>query len=156
MKLHRVGAVLSILTTFAITACGGGGSAASGGPIDGTWKLSSLTCNGTPQQLAGFVFSISNATGSLVETFSATCVATVNETYTYPSASAFSMAPQSIACNPSSGCGSLFGGQNCPPIPPKLDYTYTLSGSTLTFTRISAGNEPCPAGQTAVFVGTAM
>ncbi len=66
------------------------------------------------------------------------------------------MTPQSISCNPSSGCGALFGGQSCVPIPPKPDYTYTLSGSTLTFTHISAGNEPCPAGQTAVFVGTAM
>lgn len=134
------------LLVGAVSACGGGG------PIDGNWKIDSLTCNGTAAPTgAAITVNINNTAGTFVIVASPTCTATTTETYSYPSGNTIAITPQSVACNPNSGCAAVFGGASCSPLSPNTSFTYVLSGNKLTFTRTATANDPCPAGQTVVF-----
>ena len=49
----------------------------------------------------------------------------------YPDPSKFVIDAKTANCNPSAGCGAIFGGATCPPVPPSTDFSYAVSGDRL-------------------------
>ena len=80
------------------------------------------------------------------------------ETYAYDG-STISISPQGVSCDPSEGCGEVFGGADClPGPPPPTDFQFTIEGDTLTFTKTSGGPpaDNCPEGAQEVYTMTRM
>lgn len=136
---------LALLLTVGLAAgCGDDDPAVTGGPIDGTWLVTSLTCDGAAQPIGTFTLKVDNTAGTFVQQFAPNCIANLAEDYSYPDDKTFSISAKTIDCNPNTGCSAIFGGADCPPLPPKTDFTYTRSGKTLTFSR-TASSPPIPA-----------
>lgn len=118
------------------------------GPIDGSYAVSSVTCNGVAQSFgtAVMAMAISNLAGTFTQTDTG-CVKTNPQTYTYPSSTTMTMADGATSCTPADcagagDCASTGGTAET--------YTYALSGSTLTLTRVDTAGDMCTAGETAI------
>jgi hypothetical protein len=110
---------------------------ASGSPLDGTWKLTDITCNGQPGPSTYY-----SAPDSTTEAFSSdTMVQTIDQgtcslIYTWDlmtTGTTFTLTYNGASCQPSA-CNAACGA----PIPGDT-YTYALSGSTLTVTSTAGG-----------------
>ncbi len=128
----------------------GGVSYSGGGPVDGTWKETGLTCNGAVTTGHGTVtVTISNTTGTSSYADSNGCVQNEPATVSYPNTSSFTWTGSGTStCSGTcqQGCGntSSDGGPNSP-----QTFTYARSGNTLTITEVQNGNEgDCGPGQT--------
>lgn len=131
---------------FALAACGSDSNDDQEVSIDGTWQVTSLTCDGTEAQIPGMVLNVQDDVGSFVLTFGPGCVADIAENYSY-SGTTLSISPTGIACDPNTDCNAVFGA-DCLPVPGPTDFTYERTGNTLTFTKTSGGPpaDNCPAG----------
>ena len=135
---------LALALTMVLVACGDDDG---GGPVDGSWQVSTLSCDGVDAtQIPQITLNVDNGSGSFVLGFGPDCVATIDETYTY-SGDTISITPTAVSCDPNSACAAVIGG-DCLPLPPGTDFTYAVSGDTLTFTKTSGGPpaDNCPAG----------
>lgn len=142
-----------VLGAALVSGCGDDDPAVTGGPIDGTWLVTSLTCDGAAQPIGTFTLKVDNTAGTFVQQFAPNCIANLDEDYAYPDAQTFSINAKTIDCTPNTGCSAIFGGADCPPLPPKTDFTYARNGKTLTFSRTaSLPSDPCPTGQKVEFV----
>ncbi len=156
---QKMFAALGLLIFGIGTGCLGktDGSAAPStgtGPINGTYILASMSCNGSSGSFLGTGESgkyvvISNSTGSFITSFTSGCVNTEGNVYTYPTSSTFTMQKVNRVCSGTSCSGSECTADSSTST--ALDWSYTLSGTLLTLTRTSAGNDGCSAGQATVY-----
>ena len=133
---------------FVVLLLTGCGDDDGGGPMDGTWQVTSLSCDGMDAtQIPQMTLNVDNTSGTFVLGFGPDCVATIDETYSYPDGETVSITPTGITCDPNGGCAAVFGA-DCLPTPPATDFAYVVSGNTLTFTKTSGGPpaDNCPAG----------
>ncbi len=130
---------------------GGAVDATAGGPIDGEWSLTGTFCDGQTAQFPPYVLDVRGDAGTFTFTFASDCVAAFDEAYSYAD-DTITITPQSVACDPDAGCMDAIGA-SCPAVPPPLTYRYALVGTTLEFTKTSAGPpiDPCPVGQEVKF-----
>jgi hypothetical protein len=147
-----------LLSVLPLSGCLGGsddsGTLSATGPLDGTYQMSSLTCNGTPTSFlptgATAAFLVFNgSTGSFITTgFASGCVATEGNVYTYPSSTTLTLQKVNRVCS-----GGSCSGSECTPTSssdPVQTHSYLLGGTTLQLTRTSAGDDGCSNGQAAV------
>lgn len=123
-----------------------------GGPIDGTWQVTTLSCDGMDAtQIPQITLNVNNGSGTFSLGFGPDCLATIDETYSY-SGETVAITPTAIGCDPSGGCTAAIGGA-CLPLPPPTDFAYAVDGDTLTFTKTSGGPpaDNCPAGTQEVY-----
>ena len=142
--------VLVPALALALVACGDDDG---GGPMDGTWQVTSLTCDGMDAtQIPQMTLNVDNGSGTFVLGFGPDCVATIDESYSYPDGETVSITPNGITCDPNSACTNAFGAERLP-TPPPTDFAYTVNGNTLTFTKTSGGPpaDTCPAGAQEVY-----
>jgi hypothetical protein len=121
-----------------------------GGPIDGSWLVESFTCDGTPQMIPRLTVHIARSSGSFVIEIPTVCTSTITESYSYPTATSIAIAPTANDCDPDgAACAPAFGGVDVCPTPPPTTFDFVRAGSSLTFSRTSAGPpvDSCPAGQ---------
>jgi hypothetical protein len=123
------------------------------GPIDGTWNSSTATCDGAMAAAPPFVLTVAGASGTFRLTFAATCVATIGETYAY-SGGSIMITPTTVMCSPDTGCGTVFDGGTCIPLPAPATFSFVRNGSALTFTKVAGPGDPCTPGQTLVYTMT--
>jgi hypothetical protein len=99
------------------------------------------------------VLVVDGEQGQFIQGFGAECVATLDETYSYPDDTTFSITPTAITCDPSAGCADVFGGAECLPLAPPTSFTFNRDGDDLTFTRTAEGpgDAPCQPGEAMVF-----
>jgi|GEM_PF-4604567 len=152
-KLFIVCTVLALFGAGCLSSSDGGGGASSG-PLDGSFAISALTCNGssTPFLPTGAVAEflvLANATGSFITSFSSGCVATEGNVYTYPSSTSFTMQTVNRVCSGTSCSGSECTANSTAGT--AMTMNYSLSGTTLTLTRTSDGNDGCSNGQATVY-----
>ena len=137
---------------FLFTGCFGngdlGGTGGAPGPIDGSWNLTSLTCNGSSNNLGGETQVLAVQGTAATQTGNlGSCQQTTPLTLEFLTSATLAAAAGNTSC--SSGCNPSCG--TATPLP-RLEYTYSvLGGSTLTWTRTAAtAGEDCPVGQTIV------
>jgi hypothetical protein len=126
--------------------------------LDGTWRITSLTCAGASQQLGDFHFQVRANAGTFIQVFDPTgCVANYTESYAYSGGTGFTITADSITCNPNSTCQTIIGA-SCLPTPPPTDFTWTLSADSLVFNRTATGpgDLPCKVGDAMVFTMSRM
>lgn len=154
---------LMTLSGLLIALCGVGcndnkdSPVSTNGPIDGTYTITSLKCNGStttflPVGALSQYMIFKNLTGSSVTAFSSGCVATEGQVFTYPSSTTFTMQKVNQVCSGASCSGSECTANSTQGT--ALTMTYSVSGSTLTTTRTSDGNDGCSNGQTTVYTMT--
>jgi hypothetical protein len=130
--------------------CGGEEEAPAAGPIDGTWLITSLTCNAVAQSL-GTVTSqivITNTSGTTTDADSASgCTITTAEGLAYPASGTLNITNGNQTC--SSACSSGCGG---PSNDGTKTFVYVVTGTTMTFTRTADGTgQDCPNGEEIIF-----
>jgi hypothetical protein len=120
--------------------------------LDGTWKVTSFSCNGQAVPVGDFQLEVRGGDGNFVQKFDPKCVVTLNEAYKYAGADGFQIAPTTIACTPSDSCGAILG-TSCPPLAPATAFTWALAPTSLTFTRTAdgPGDQPCKVGDEVKF-----
>ena len=152
---------LALLTTVPVLAAAGCGKDSGddddddgAGPIDGSWQVTELTCDGFAQAIPLFTVNIDGDVGTFVLSMPGTCTATFTEEYGYPDASTIEITPTAASCSPdAASCAPVFGGATDCPTPPPTDFAHGTTGGGITFTRVSAGpQDNCPAGQTVRYV----
>ncbi len=118
--------------------------------LDGAWKVTGFTCDGTALPIGDFRLTVRAGAGVFVQGFDPACVATVAESYQY--GERFEIAPQSITCDPSDTCEDVLGA-SCLPTPPATAFDWQLSGDSLTFSRTAEGpgDAPCAVGDAVEF-----
>jgi hypothetical protein len=155
-----------VISALLIVLCGigckdsGGDSApttSTSGTIDGTYTFSGLTCNGStvtylPVGATSRYIIIKNLTGSNITSFSDGCVSTEGQVFTYPSSTTFTMQKVNQVCSGASCSGSECTANSTSGS--ALTMTFSVSGSTLTATRTSDGNDGCSTGQVTVYTLT--
>lgn len=147
---------LVVLILLTVSACSsdeeGGPNDEEGGPIDARWTLTETSCNGATAQFPPYVLDIMGDVGTFELSFSAECVALFDESYRYTD-STIEIIPESITCDPNSGCMEAVGA-SCPMLPSPIVYEFSQTGDTLEFTKISGGppGDPCPQGEEVKFV----
>ncbi len=130
------------------------GSSSSGGssgssPLDATWTLTAITCDGTPANTQ--IASAYTAPNSTTEAFTSdTMVQTIDlagcnliyDWSTTVTASTIAISPTGSSCNPT-GCSAACGHNA-----PADSYTYVISGNTLTVTSVASdtGDVTCTSG----------
>jgi len=124
-------------------------------PLDGDWKVTSLTCDGTDQVIGDFTLKVNGTTGQFIQGFGPECVLTLEETYAYPTSTTFSITPTAIACNPNTACPPPLDACQ---LPPATSFEFVVNGSTATFTKTAEGpgDAPCTPGQAMEFGLTAL
>ena len=125
--------------------------------IDFGAAIQRLECNGVAQTIPSLTVQIRNTQGAFVIDVPQTCVATISEAYSYPSASSILITPNSNNCSPSAdACAPAFGGNTSCPTPPPVEFQYALAAGELELTRTSAGPpvDSCPAGETVRYTMT--
>ena len=126
---------------------GGAGPVAT---LDGAWKVTRFTCDGTALPIGDFRLDVRAGAGVFVQGFDPGCVATVDETYQY--SDRFEITPQSVTCDPSDTCDAVLGA-SCVPTPPATAFDWQLAGDSLTFSRTAdgPGDTPCAVGDAVEF-----
>jgi len=139
--------VMVLALALPLAACGDD----DGGPIDGTWSVTSLSCDSVDSTMVPpSTFYVNNTSGSFVLNFGADCVATIDETYAY-SGDTMTITPTAVNCDPGTGCAAAIGGA-CIPLPPPTTFSYAVNGNTLTFSKTSEGpQDTCPAGTAVLY-----
>jgi hypothetical protein len=144
----RLGRALMMILCLAVVAC------ASNSGIDGTYVISSITCNGvdetlhqpanpgplvaTPFAPLGAVMVINDTGGSFAQQISNGCLVTLPERYAYPTATTISLALTGIAtCKPANCNLQICGQQQMQSTP--TTFTYASNGNTLTLTNPKDG-----------------
>jgi hypothetical protein len=153
-KFHRT--LAFSLTVCAVLAggfgmgCGGEEEAPAAGPIDGTWLVTSLTCNGVSQNLGTVTTQIviANTSGTTTDADSASgCTITTAEGLAYPASGTLLLTNGNQTC--SSACSSGCGG---PSNDGTKTFVYVVTGTTMTFTRTADGTgQDCPNGEEIIF-----
>ena len=151
--------ISSIAMAGSISGCSGDDDDDAGGPIDGSWEVTTLLCDTASQPIPGIFVDIDDDEGEFVLVLPGTagtvCTSTITEEYAYPTSTTIEITPTANSCNPSgAACAPLFGGSDACPVPPPVTFTHDLTGTTLTFTKTSVGPplDGCPAGQTVTYI----
>jgi hypothetical protein len=125
------------------------------GPPNGTYLITGLTCAGSPVTfpsgpIASVDFIILNTTGSLVTAANNGCVDTQGQVLAYPSAGEFTTLKVNEVCSGNTAaCGGLCTNNNTQGTLHLV--SWTLTGTTLTYTQTSDGTDGCTNGQKTVY-----
>jgi hypothetical protein len=141
-----------VSAVWVVSVAIGCGSPGAGG-LDGTWTQTGVACNGTALTLENPVTLVINgSSGSISYEAEVGCDATEALTFAYPSASSLTLTHSgTIACTPAA-CASQCGTGT--PDPDET-FQYTVSGNTLTVSKVQVGTDgECADGQTVAYTLT--
>ncbi len=143
--------LLALSLLFTLSACGDDDKDDTGGetvtnPLDGTWNITTITCDGQEAPIGQFTLFIDGDGGQFVQGFGPECVLTLEEEYKYPTDASIEIIPTSVSCDPNSGCAAVFGGADCLPLSPAVTFDYTRDGDSLVFSKTAAPGDACPEG----------
>lgn len=140
--------MVSIAMTAFLAGCGSNGGTGSdtlgtdtyvppNGPLNGTWKMETSNCNGTDLDLTNApetLFIVDGDSGTITNEF-----CTIPASLSYPSADSVVWEIHKYDCGQA---GSSDGGD-------KRNFTYSISGDTLTVTeeKAPADDYSCPGGK---------
>ncbi len=149
-------AVLVLITALAASGCFGGkddatpsGTSSISGPLDGSYVVTGLTCDGTPTSFlpvgaSAMYVAFANLTGSVITVYSSGCVATEGQVFAYPATNQFTMQTVNQVCSGSCSGAECTAHSN---VSSALAMSYSVSGSTLTISRTSSGDDGCTNGE---------
>lgn len=120
---------LTLLATAAVSCASKDAVHAESGPIDGTYRLRSRSCDNLELPLNGWVirYVVKNTTGTLSETLPDSCVITTVASLNYPASGKVVSTSQKVMCGSSCANNECIAS-DAPGVPEKYDYTY-LDGS---------------------------